>query len=226
MSFQFFGKYRAKVIDNQDPLKLGRIQPLVPAISDQTLNWAMPCTPYAGPNVGFYAVPPVGANVWIEFEGGDPNYPIWVGGFWSARGEDKLPPDATGPTMKVLQTEKMVLIFNDEAGELTAKMDTDKGTMSIVMNDNGILLTTDKVTLTMKTDSIELKKGPATATVAEAITLKKSAASVEVSDNITLKNGGATAEIQQAAIDLKNGGSSISMSPATVNVNKGALEVM
>ena len=42
----------------------------------------MPCVPYAGPNVGFAFLPEVGSGVWIEFEGGDVSYPIWVGGYW------------------------------------------------------------------------------------------------------------------------------------------------
>ena len=44
----------------------------------------MPCAPFAGSGVGFFALPPVGANVWVEFEGGDPDYPIWSGCFWGA----------------------------------------------------------------------------------------------------------------------------------------------
>ena len=36
----------------------------------------MPSSPYAGPGVGLFIVPPVGANVWVEFEGGDLDYPI------------------------------------------------------------------------------------------------------------------------------------------------------
>ena len=59
----FFGKYRGRVIDNADPLIIGRVKALVPAISDMDLNWAMPCAPYAGPKVGFYAIPPADANV-------------------------------------------------------------------------------------------------------------------------------------------------------------------
>src|SRR5689334_1403488 len=91
---RFYGKYRGKVIDNVDPLFLGRIMALVPAISEIPLTWAMPCVPYAGPGVGFYAIPPLDANVWIEFEGGDPDYPIWTGCFWE---EGQVPLEAPPP---------------------------------------------------------------------------------------------------------------------------------
>lgn len=80
---RYYGKYRGKVENNIDPMQLGRIQVSAPAVlGDGTLSWAMPCTPYAGSGVGFFAIPPVGANVWVEFEGGDPDYPIWAGCFW------------------------------------------------------------------------------------------------------------------------------------------------
>ena len=71
---QFFGKYRGQVKNNIDPMQLGRIQVSVPRCSAMARSsWAMPCMPYAGPQVGFFALPPVGANVWVEFEAGDPN---------------------------------------------------------------------------------------------------------------------------------------------------------
>jgi uncharacterized protein involved in type VI secretion and phage assembly len=79
---QFYGKYRGHVENNMDPMQLGRIQVLVPAVSGMTTSWALPCTPYAAPQAGFLFLPPVGALVWIEFEAGDPDHPIWSGCFW------------------------------------------------------------------------------------------------------------------------------------------------
>ena len=86
---QFFGKYRGKVENNIDPMMLGRVQVSVPAVlGSGQLSWAMPCAPFAGPGVGLFTVPPVGANVWVEFEAGDPDYPIWSGCFWGV--EDRF----------------------------------------------------------------------------------------------------------------------------------------
>lgn len=66
---KFFGKYRGKVENNIDPMQLGRVQVKVPAVlGDGTMSWAMPCVPYAGSGVGFFAIPPNGANIWVEFE--------------------------------------------------------------------------------------------------------------------------------------------------------------
>jgi hypothetical protein len=65
MPRQFFGKYRGSVANNIDPQMMGRIQVSVPAVlGEGSLSWAMPCAPYAGPGVGFFAIPPNGARVW------------------------------------------------------------------------------------------------------------------------------------------------------------------
>jgi uncharacterized protein involved in type VI secretion and phage assembly len=222
----FYGKYRGRVTDNQDPLGRGRIRAHVPAISDKDLTWAEPCTPFAGPKVGWYAIPPLGANVWIEFERGEPDYPIWSGCFWGSGDPETMPPEATAPEIKVLQTDKLALALDDQEVRLTVKLETEAGEMKLVMDKDGIVLTADQVTLTVSQDKIELKKAPATIEVAEAITLKKAAASLALSDSIALKNGGASVELSAAAVDLKNGASSVALSPASVSINKGALEVM
>jgi hypothetical protein len=110
----YYGKFRGKVLNNVDPLVQGRILAEVPAIPGAPLNWALPCTPYAGPNVGFYAMPPIGANVWIEFEGGDPNFPVWVGCFW---GPDEIlqVPEPPPPEVKVFKAEFITMILNDRS---------------------------------------------------------------------------------------------------------------
>ena len=227
----FFGKYRGKVSNNKDPLGIGRIQAVVEAVAPDMLNWAMPCTPYAGPQEGFFMMPPVGANVWVEFEGGDPNYPIWSGCFWGEKQDQKPPTDATGPEMKVLQTEKMVLSFDDMSGKLTAKLkpkaDTGGGqTMSLTMDEKAIILTAKQVTITITPDKVEIKKGSTIIELTDNIVLKKPPASIEINSSITVKNAAASTEWTSSAINLKNGGASIAMSPISVNVNNGALEVI
>lgn len=111
----FFGKYRGTVANNIDPMQQGRVQVRCPAVlGDGRLSWAMPCSPYAGDDVGFFAVPPNGANVWVEFEAGDPDYPIWSGGFW---GTGQVPASPALPTMKVLKTDGLTLTINDLPGK-------------------------------------------------------------------------------------------------------------
>src|SRR3954453_13573302 len=85
---KYFGKYRGTVISNIDPLQTGRLIVQVPDVLGLIpSSWAMPCVPLAGIQMGVYLVPPVGAGVWVEFEQGDPSYPVWVGGFWGSVAE-------------------------------------------------------------------------------------------------------------------------------------------
>jgi hypothetical protein len=80
---RYYGKYRGTVANNLDPENRGRIQAIVPDVQGLTpMTWAMPCLPVAGKGSGAFFVPEIGAGVWIEFEQGDPGFPIWTGGFW------------------------------------------------------------------------------------------------------------------------------------------------
>jgi len=111
---QYFGKYRGKVENNIDPQLQGRIQVSVPAVlGSGTLSWALPNTPYGGSQVGLFTVPPVGANVWVEFEGGDPDYPIWAGCFW---GLGEAPDPLATPFTKILKTDSCTIKADDTPG--------------------------------------------------------------------------------------------------------------
>lgn len=80
---RYYGKYRGTVVNNVDPEQRGRIMAKVPDVLGLTpSSWAMPCISTAGVQSGMFVVPPVSSGVWIEFEQGDPDYPIWTGGFW------------------------------------------------------------------------------------------------------------------------------------------------
>jgi uncharacterized protein involved in type VI secretion and phage assembly len=114
----FFGKYRGTVSDNSDPTNRGRIKVKVPAVLGSVESWAMPCVPYAGQGVGFYSLPASGTGVWVEFEAGDPSYPIWTGCFW---GDGELP-DPSGASVKIWKTDKVTFRIDDDADEL--KMQT------------------------------------------------------------------------------------------------------
>jgi hypothetical protein len=135
---QFFGKYRGKVENNIDPMMLGRLQVSVPAVlGDGSLSWAMPCVPFAGPGVGFFAIPPNGANIWVEFEGGDPDYPIWTGCFW---GVGEVPAMPAIPQMKVIKTDSATITLSDIPGIGGVKIETTMG-MKLEINAIGIELT-------------------------------------------------------------------------------------
>lgn len=94
----------------------------------------MPCVPYAGKGVGLFAIPPKGTNVWVEFEGGDPDYPIWTGCFW---GDGELPSTAKAPDVKVLKTEECSITLDDSSGKAKIAIETKAG-MKIIIDSNGI----------------------------------------------------------------------------------------
>ncbi len=131
----FIGKYRGTVANNVDPRQLGRLQVTVPTVlGDSSLSWAMPCVPYSGPGVGFFALPPVGARVWVEFENGDPDFPIWVGGFWES---GDVPASPALAEKKVFKTDTATLTLDDTPGVGGITMETTAG-MKIVINAQGI----------------------------------------------------------------------------------------
>lgn len=162
MTGKFFGKHRGKVLDNIDPLMMGRIMADVPAVPGALLNWAMPCVPYAGPGVGFLALPPIGAAVWIEFEEGDPNAPIWVGGFWEQ--PEDMPTGPAVPERKIWKTEFITLTLDDtpEEGGLTFKVTEPVApTVTTLSFDvEGVRLTAPDSTLQITPESISARVAP------------------------------------------------------------------
>ncbi len=158
---QFFGKYRGKVENNIDPMLLGRMQVSVPAVlGDGRLSWAMPCAPYAGSGVGFFAIPPVEANVWVEFEGGDPDYPIWSGCFW---GVGEVPAQPAIPQMKVFKTDGMTLTLNDlpGAGGFTLEVGPPvvPVPLKLVFNASGIELSNSAASVKLSPVSVSVNNG-------------------------------------------------------------------
>jgi hypothetical protein len=135
MKGSFYGKFRGVVTDNRDPLFLGRVRAKVQdVLGDNDSGWALPSLPYAGKGVGLFLIPPKDASVWIEFEHGNPDYPIWTGCFWS---QGELPATPAVAEMKVLKTDTCTITLNDlpVIGGIT--IETSKG-MKIVINVQGI----------------------------------------------------------------------------------------
>ena len=160
---KFFGKYRGTVVNNVDPMQIGRIQVMVPDVSNVMLSsWAMPCVPVAGINMGVFTVPLIGAGVWVEFEQGDPDYPIWVGCYWGTAAEvpmlsHMVPPAVPGIT---LQTPlKNGIVISDVPGPTGGiQIQTATGAM-ISVTDIGIMISNGKgavINLTGPTVDINL----------------------------------------------------------------------
>jgi len=135
----FYGKYRATVTDIQDPLLIGRVRAKVPDVmGDQESGWAMPCFPSGGSGMGFFALPKVGAGVWIEFEHGDPDYPIWAGCWFGSVAE--VPPLLLAPPYKkvMIKTEGGHSILLDDTPGIGGITLETSGGQKIVVNSLGI----------------------------------------------------------------------------------------
>ena len=164
---RFLGKYRGTVINNVDPMQIGRIQVMVPDVSSVLpTSWAMPCLPVAGINMGMFTVPPIGSGVWIEFEQGDPDYPIWVGGFWGTPAEvpvlARIVPPAV-PGIALQTTLKNGIVISDVPGPTGGiLLQTTTGAM-ISVSDTGIIISNGKgAIITMTGPAVDINLGALT----------------------------------------------------------------
>lgn len=75
-----FGLYRGVVVSTADPQQKGRLLVQIPAVlGADTTAWALPVLrqPYT---IAALKLPKIGSAVWIAFEAGSPNLPVWLGG--------------------------------------------------------------------------------------------------------------------------------------------------
>ncbi len=170
-SKRFYGKYRGLVIANVDPEQIGRVMLQVPEVLGETPStWALPCLPVAGIQAGFFAVPPIGSGVWVEFEQGNPDYPIWTGGFWGSVSE--VPVSATTPPAIppgqniVLQTTGHNTLSISDAAPTPAAggivLKSAAGAV-IVVNDTGIYISNGKgATITLVGSVVDINTGALT----------------------------------------------------------------
>ncbi len=168
MSPRLYGKYRGVVIDNIDPLQIGRIQAQVPDVLGETpSSWALPCVPAAGIQAGCFVVPPIGSQVWIEFERGDSDFPIWTGGFWGLVAD--VPSLAASPAPNppgqniVLQTTGQNTLALSDAPSSPAGggiVLTAAGGAMIVLNEAGITISNGKgASITLVGPTVSINSG-------------------------------------------------------------------
>jgi uncharacterized protein involved in type VI secretion and phage assembly len=144
----YYGKYRGMVLNNVDPMQQGRLQVQVPDVAGLIpTTWAMPCVPLAGIQNGMFALPIIGSGVWVEFEQGDIDYPIWVGCFWGSAAE--VPAlalaDAAGLPAITLQTPlQNGLTISDLPGPTGGIMMKSATGATLIVNDTGIYIQNGK----------------------------------------------------------------------------------
>lgn len=148
MAEKYYGKYRGMVLNNIDPEQRGRLLVQLPDVLGLSLSsWAMPCVPLAGPQMGTYFVPLIGSGVWLEFEGGNPDYPIWTGGFWGSTAEVPalaLAGIPTSPNIVLQTTGQNTIVVSDLPGPTGGIMLKSASGASIIVNDTGIYIQNGK----------------------------------------------------------------------------------
>jgi uncharacterized protein involved in type VI secretion and phage assembly len=149
---RFYGKYRG-IVSDVDASTM-RIKAKVPSVLGETdSGWCMPCVPYAGPNVGFAFLPETGSGVWIEFEGGDVSYPIWVGGYWR---EGEFPSDAAEGTPLIVTAAPHTLTFDDGQGSISI---SDPNGNSLTLDNSGITLANGSSSIVISSSSVSVNDG-------------------------------------------------------------------
>jgi uncharacterized protein involved in type VI secretion and phage assembly len=160
----FYGKYRGTVVTNVDPMQLGRIQVIVPDVSSLIPStWAMPCFPIAGKQMGAYVIPQVGAGVWVEFEQGDPDYPVWTGCFYGSAAEVPalaLAGNPASPNIVLQSTAQNSLVISDLPGPTGGIMLRSTTGATIIVNDTGIYIQNGKgASLVMTGPTVTVNNG-------------------------------------------------------------------
>lgn len=160
----YFGKYRGTVLNNVDPMQMGRLMVQVPDVSNVLPStWAMPCLPFAGIQSGMYAVPAIGSGVWIEFEQGNPDYPIWVGCFWGSAAEVPALALAGPPGLQqvvVQTTMQNTLMISDAPGPTGGILLKSATGAMISITDVGITISNGQgASIAMVGPSVSLNAG-------------------------------------------------------------------
>ena len=157
---RYFGKYRGVVVEvDADTL---RVKASVPSVlGGVTSGWAAPCVPYAGPQVGFMMLPDVDSGVWIEFEGGDPSFPVWTGCYWNAGDV----PDMGGSTIKTILTDAGSLTFDNDENSVTLQ---DAAGHTFVLDSSGATTTADEGSVAVSSSGVSVNDGALEVTPAGA----------------------------------------------------------
>jgi uncharacterized protein involved in type VI secretion and phage assembly len=160
---KYFGKYRGMVVSNVDPLQIGRLLVQVPdVLGPIPSSWAMPCLPFTGKQMGMWCLPQVGTGVWVEFEQGNPDYPIWSGCWYGLVAEVPALALAAPPAVPnvVIQTAAQnTLMLSDLPGPTGGILLKTTTGAFISVNDIGITISNGKgaiITMTGPTVDINM----------------------------------------------------------------------
>jgi uncharacterized protein involved in type VI secretion and phage assembly len=224
---RYYGKYRAFIVDNKDPEKRGRVKLTIPSVLGGTSSeWALPVTPYGGAaGIGFFAIPPIDAQVVAEFMEGDISSPLWTGTFW--RQESEMPEELPSgePTLKLLKTESGHLFsLEDKDGEETITLKSSAGAM-LELDPKGTIALTDKNGATVKIDAdageihIEDSNGNSLVMSSSGIAAKDGSGNEISTSSSGIKVSGATIEVKGQSVVLGgSGGEALVKGPSFMSI--------
>lgn len=134
----YYGVYDGQVCAINDPEKRGRIQCVIPDVTGESPSaWCEPCVPVAYDDGGDFYLPKLKEFVWIMFEQGDPNKPVYFGGWWAM---NRTPLADNYDTKK---TDERIISFKD----CLLRMSSGKFEVSIGGNDAEIVVENNKVSI-------------------------------------------------------------------------------
>jgi hypothetical protein len=168
---KFYGKYRGTVMNNVDPMMIGRVQVQCAEVLGVGISsWAMPCVPVAGKHSGSFFLPELGAGVWVEFEHGDADYPIWTGCFWGLPAELPemglaSPPPTPNIVFQTLGQNSLTVMGAPGAGITICSGPIASPTSPrIMITQAGIIITNGVATITVAGPVVDINNGALTIT--------------------------------------------------------------
>lgn len=151
MEGSFFGKYRGIVRDNNDSTGRGRLEVLVPAVMGDEPVWALPCAPYAGNNMGLYAIPEKGTGVWVEFEGGR-SVLSHLGRLLLGR----RPGAEAAPPLKIIRSQKGLMVTLDDKQQVITLSDKEGNNLVTIEVQQGKVTVKGAQKVVVEAPQIEL----------------------------------------------------------------------
>lgn len=148
--FKFYGNHRGIVINNSDPLGMGRVKVRVFGIFDEIPEAAIPWALYADPfmggvdGAGGVWVPDKGAKVWVFFEAGDHLQPVYFAGAPDINLPSQRKTSDQPDAGKILYPRNRAFVsksghvieLDDTPGNSRVRISHRTGTQ-IIMSDNG-----------------------------------------------------------------------------------------
>lgn len=146
----FYGVYRAVVVSNEDPNSSGSPDPQgrlvvrVPSVGDtpDAQRIAYPFALFAGENYGVKFIPRVDDQVYVMFERGKLDMPIWFGGWWAQNDihEDFSSVDSHG----IMTPGGHQLIFDEQSGSEFIRIKHLDGETKIELDSQGNVFIVNK----------------------------------------------------------------------------------